>query len=39
MVTSDDFLLFKLVQAIELELGAKLDDVASTVSCPEMSKE
>ena len=38
MVTAEDFLLFVLVLAVELELGAELDDVASTVSCPEISE-
>ena len=37
-VTADDFLLFVLALAVELELGAELDDVALTVSCPEISE-
>ena len=39
MVTADDFLLFELVLAVELKLGAELDDVELTVSCPEISEE
>jgi hypothetical protein len=38
MATADDFLLFVLVLAVELELGAELVDVALTVSCPEISE-
>ena len=38
MVAVDDFLLFELVLAVELELGAELDGVALTVICPEISK-
>jgi hypothetical protein len=38
MVTADDFLLFGLVLAVELELGAELDDVELTLSCPEISE-
>ena len=37
MVTADDFLLFELELAVELELGAELDGVALTVICPEIS--
>ena len=37
MVTAVDFLLLELVLAVELELGAELDGVALTVSCPEIS--
>jgi hypothetical protein len=37
MLTADDFLLFVLVLAVELELGTELDDVALTVSCPKIS--
>ena len=37
MVTADDFLLFELVLAVELELEAELDGVALTVICPEIS--
>jgi hypothetical protein len=37
MATADDFLLFELVLAVELELGAELDGVALTVICPEIS--
>ena len=37
MVTTDDF-LFELVLAVELELGAELDGVALTVSCPAISE-
>jgi hypothetical protein len=39
MTTADDFVLFVLWLAVELELGAELDDVALTVSCPEISEE
>jgi hypothetical protein len=39
MAIADGFILFVLVLAVELELGAELDDVALALSCPEISEE
>ena len=38
MATADDFFLFVLVLAVELGLGAELDDEALAVSSPEISE-